>query len=351
YLNTISQRTPAIATLDHGPVGVFFGYDFHTTPDGPRLIEINTNAGGALLNALLAASQRVCCDDVAALIADTKDREPLESAFVTMFRDEWRLAGKTHRLRTIAIVDESPHEQPMNPEFVLFKQLFESHGIKAVIADPSELSVSQGALWYKELQIDLVYNRLCDFAFETSSTTALRTAYIDQFAVVTPHPRAHALWADKSRLALLSDSRQLAELGASPKTISTLKAGIPRTRVVRHEDADQLWSERKRLFFKPYAGYGSRGAYRGAKLTRRVWRAIVEGDYVAQAFVPPGELSVEIDGKPIPLKYDVRAYTYAGKIQLLAARLYQGQTTNMRTPGGGFAPVVLQPRTMAALEN
>ncbi|MCP4901009.1 MAG: hypothetical protein GY906_28910, partial [bacterium] len=47
YLNTISQRTPAIATLDHGPVGVFFGYDFHTTPDGPRLIEINTNAGGA----------------------------------------------------------------------------------------------------------------------------------------------------------------------------------------------------------------------------------------------------------------------------------------------------------------
>ncbi|MEJ1937171.1 hypothetical protein WDZ92_43815, partial [Nostoc sp. NIES-2111] len=24
---------------------------------------------------------------------------------------------------------------------------------------------------------------------------------------------------------------------------------------------------------------------------------------------------------------------------LIAARLYQGQTTNMRTPGGGFAPV------------
>jgi hypothetical protein len=42
---------------------------------------------------------------------------------------------------------------------------------------------------------------------------------------------------------------------------------------------------------------------------------------------------------PITLKYDLRVYAYAGEIQLLAARLYQGQTTNFRTPGGGFAPV------------
>jgi hypothetical protein len=36
---------------------------------------------------------------------------------------------------------------------------------------------------------------------------------------------------------------------------------------------------------------------------------------------------------------DIRAYVYNGEIQLLAARLYQGQTTNFRTQGGGFAPV------------
>jgi hypothetical protein len=37
---------------------------------------------------------------------------------------------------------------------------------------------------------------------------------------------------------------------------------------------------------------------------------------------------------------DVRLYTYAGQLLLSAARLYQGQTTNFRTPGGGFAPVL-----------
>lgn len=37
------------------------GYDFHLGEDGPRLIEVNTNAGGAFLNALLARAQRACC--------------------------------------------------------------------------------------------------------------------------------------------------------------------------------------------------------------------------------------------------------------------------------------------------
>lgn len=39
------------------------------------------------------------------------------------------------------------------------------------------------------------------------------------------------------------------------------------------------------------------------------------------------------------MKADIRCYVYNGQIQLVAARLYQGQTTNFRTPGGGFAPV------------
>ncbi len=41
-----------IAQIDHGPAGAFMGYDFHVEGDGPRLIEINTNAGGAAINAL-----------------------------------------------------------------------------------------------------------------------------------------------------------------------------------------------------------------------------------------------------------------------------------------------------------
>ena len=52
----------------------------------------------------------------------------------------------------------------------------------------------------------------------------------------------------------------------------------------------------------------------------------------------------------VALKADVRNYVYAGDVQLLAARLYQGQTTNMRTAGGGFAPV-LTTRAFAASDR
>ena len=55
--------------------------------------------------------------------------------------------------------------------------------------------------------------------------------------------------------------------------------------------------------------------------------------------MPPSERWTREDAEPRPLKLDLRSYTYGGKIMLMAARLYQGQTTNFRTPGGGFAPV------------
>ncbi|MDP1718740.1 MAG: hypothetical protein Q8L40_11770, partial [Burkholderiales bacterium] len=159
--------------------------------------------------------------------------------------------------------------------------------------------------------------------------------------VVTPNPRAHALYADKRNLVTLSDHHALAALGADPEMRKILLAGVPRTARVTPESADTLWTERRKLFFKPTAGYGGKAAYRGDKLTRRVWDEILGGDYVAQAMVPPSERRLEVDGSGTDLKLDVRAYAYRGAIQFVAARLYQGQTTNFRTPGGGFAPVFI----------
>ena len=68
YRDAVLSRSPEIALLDFGPRGAFMGYDFHLTHDRPRLIEINTNAGGAFLNALLARSQHACCADRTALV-------------------------------------------------------------------------------------------------------------------------------------------------------------------------------------------------------------------------------------------------------------------------------------------
>jgi hypothetical protein len=119
-----------------------------------------------------------------------------------------------------------------------------------------------------------------------------------------------------------------------------LQTGIARTELVSAMDADRLWAARRKLFFKPATGYGSKAAYRGDKLTQRVWGEIRAGTHVAQELVVPSERRI---GPESNLKVDVRNYVYAGEVQLLAARLYQGQTTNLRTPGGGFAAVLTSP--------
>jgi hypothetical protein len=49
---------------------------------------------------------------------------------------------------------------------------------------------------------------------------------------------------------------------------------------------------------------------------------------------------MRVDGVDMARKVDVRLYAYRERTLLVAARLYQGQATNFRTPGGGFAPVL-----------
>jgi hypothetical protein len=259
-----------------------------------------------------------------------------------MFVAEWRAAGRDGAPRTVAIVDDDPPGQYLYPEFLLFARLFERFGLRAFTVEPAGLVYGSGMLHVDGEPIDLVYNRLTDFALQAPGHAALRAAYLEGGAVVTPHPRAHALYADQRNLALLGDAAALRRFGASGATIDTLVAAIPRTEIVRAEDAERLWAGRKRLFFKPYAGYGSRGAYRGEKLTRRVFEEIMAGGYVAQSLVPPPE-RIALAEDEAPLKFDVRNYAYAGEVQLLAARLWRGQTTNFRSVGGGFGPVFLLP--------
>ena len=344
YRDRVLADALPIARHDPGGAkGVFFGYDFHVRDNDVGLIEINTNAGGAMLNAVMAKAHRACCVDTAQAATAAISAKALEKDIVDMFFAEWRLSGRNRPLQTIAIVDAAPEEQYLYPEFLLFKQLFERHGLRAVIADPSALLLRDGVLWHHDTAVDLVYNRLTDFMLELPASAALRAAYIEHAVVLTPHPQAHALYADKRNLAVLSDARQLDALGVAPGTRDVLLANIQHTEVVDAAHADRLWNARRQLFFKPTAGYGGRAAYRGDKITRRVWADILAGSYVAQALMVPGERLIGSREEPQSLKFDIRTYAYDGQVQWTAARMYQGQTTNFRTPGGGFAPVYSLP--------
>lgn len=317
--------------------GVFMGYDFHLTEDGPRLIEINTNAGGAFLNMILAQSQIKCCEEINLFFDEKKKLNDLSHRFMEMFRNEWEIGRPGQELRTIGIVDTSPAEQYLYPEFILFRDLFQEHGYEALILDPSEISENADGLYAQGKKLDLIYNRLTDFDLSDSGHAHLRTKWKNGQVVLTPDPHHHILYANKSNLSLFSNTEFLEKFPLSQSEKTLILRMIPETRMVKMCNQDSLWDERKNLFFKPVDGFGSKAAYRGDKITQKVWSEILAGDYVAQGLIPPGKRVIA--GKENALKMDIRAYTYEGQILLMAARLYEGQTTNFRTAGGGFSPV------------
>jgi hypothetical protein len=134
------------------------------------------------------------------------DAADLEARFVAMFRAEWQAERGEAPLRSIAIVDENPPSQYLYPS-----SCFSSVCSSATASPPGSAirpnwPSGGGALRHAGERVDLVYNRLTDFSLEAPASAALREAWLAGAAVMTPHPRAHALYADKRNLALLTDA-------------------------------------------------------------------------------------------------------------------------------------------------
>jgi hypothetical protein len=349
FLAKAFQNAPAIARSMPRAAGGVLGFDFHLGGSVPQLIEINTNPGGLLVSLELAKAAAASCDCLRAPLSTMASAslalDHLPERIVEMIREEFRLVrGPASTLRTVAIVDDDPEAQYLFPEFVLYRNLLERARLRVVIADPAELKVTGDALNCRSERIDLVYNRVTDFYFGEERHAVLREAYERDLAVITPHPSAHARWADKRLLAWLRDESLLAAAGLDTNEKLTVLETIPPTEVVEHSQAEDLWARRKGLFFKPVDGFAGKAAYRGDKLTRSAFDHVLAHRYVAQSIAPTSFRRVcTVEGEDSDLRVDVRNWAMHGETWLRAARLYRGQTTNFRTAGGGFAPVLTLP--------
>jgi hypothetical protein len=344
FRDHVAQHAPAIARHAAGCGGGLLGLDFHLGGSTPQLIEINTNPGGLLVNLELARAIVPCCEQIRGpveqLVSGDGPLESMPARVVDLFRAEWRRVRGELPLATIAIVDDEPVNQYLYPEFLLYQRLFEQAGLRSMVVDAAALEIRGDRLVAAGTPVDLVYNRVTDFYFRDDRHAALREAWERGLVVITPNPASHAQWADKRLLAWLRDETLLRAAGLDDAASAHLLRTIPPTEIVVPDAAADLWRRRKGLFFKPVDGYGSKAAYRGDKLTRATFAGIVAGRYVAQAIAPTSSRHVSVDGATTELRVDIRVFVGDGTPLLRAARLYRGQTTNFRTPGGGFAPVV-----------
>lgn len=341
YRASIFDRQPELLkNIQPNTSGLMMGYDFHITEYEPKLIEINTNAGGAFVAKMLggqAFENSKCCGIKR---SSSSIERVIDDALYQIFFDEWKLARPSQQLKTVAIVDENIKQQYLYPDMLLAAKLLTNKGVDAFVCDSKDLRYAGEAVFYQDKKIDMVYNRHTDFMLDGDANKHLRGAYENDQIVLSPAPIHHALYADKRNLELLSNEKWLLDIGVDEATRKAL-AIIPETKVFSKAHHEKWWRDRKKYFFKPHSGYGSRGAYRGDKLTKKVWEDIKSGGFIAQEFVPPSTRNADVSGDRKRLKYDIRVYAYAGKPIFMTARLYAGQTTNFRTVGGGFAEVIV----------
>ncbi len=303
---------------------VLMAYDFHINAEGQlSLIEINTNASGYFLAALLYQT----------LNLKSVTENPLATLWQS-FQQEWKAfnSKKPQPLRA-AIVDDQIEKQNMYLEFQLFKYWLAKNGWPCEFSEVYQLQFASPLLMdAHKNEIDFVYNRWTDFTFAESKSAALKAAYEANVACISPHPQEYLLLADKQRLIELSQPEVRAALKLTADQLAAIDKVLIPTYEVNKSDPEWLWANRKKLFFKPKRSYGGKATYRGMSISRKTFEDVLKGDFLAQEY-RPAPLYKE------PWKYDLRFYVYRDQVQLAVARLYQGQVTNFSTSGGGFAAI------------
>lgn len=275
-------RYAAMATPP--PDVVLSRVDGFMTPDGPRFIEINSDAPAGFGYG----------DRMAEVIAElpvfqaVSRRHPMSyvPSSPLLIDAVLRAAPRVASPR-VAIVDFA--EVKTRPDQEILREAFAARGVACTLADPREFELSGGRLVLRGEAIDVVYRRtvLSELLECLADVGPFLRAYESQAAAFVNSFRCQ-LSEDKALFALLTDDE-----GAEPLLDADERAFCARvlpwtrklearpTRVPggdRRDLIEYALEARPRLVLKPAHGYGGRSVFVGDETPADEWaRAIHEG--------------------------------------------------------------------------
>ncbi|MDT8377108.1 MAG: hypothetical protein RQ867_10300 [Mariprofundaceae bacterium] len=312
YVARMEHLLPEAAKIRPDAPGILMGFDFHLTPDGPKLIEINNNAGGLYIG----NGEWLPQPDISEL------ENGFEQRILGMFPRAWK---------TIAIVDEDIEKQFMYHEMQAYAKLLEGDGREVFLVSPESVELKENGLYINTARIDAIYNRHTDFYLQSPAMHHIKRAYMAGQVQVNPHPRSYALLGDKSRMSDWWHEGVL-EGAVSDEEIALIRAIVPETHLMSEYDPETVWRERSAWVFKPAARHGGKGVLIGKGISRKRFDEMEKSETVMQKFVPASQ--TEINGSSY--KLDLRLYTQAERLIAVAGRVWQGQVTNFRSEGSGW---------------
>lgn len=317
YVQWLSPKLPETAHIQPAWPAMLMGYDFHLTDEGPKLIEVNNNAGGLYLGRQP--------DGQDAWLPQPALAGSLRERLLAMFAPNWQ---------TIAIMDAEVRAQFMYPEMCAYARLLADAGRWSAVVSPEEIVERKDGLYIEETRLDAIYNRHTDFYLREATLAHVRRAFMQGTIALNPYPRSYALVGDKQRMV---DWWQQDGLPAcvDDATLRLIRGIVPETHRLAEMDREDVWRKRASWVFKPSARHGGKGVVLGRSMSRTRFASLDPEDTIVQQWVPAS--MVEIDGRE--LKLDVRLYMHGDRLIALAGRVWRGQVTNFRAPGSGWVAI------------
>jgi hypothetical protein len=264
---------------------------------------------------------------------------------------EW--SGR-RELPVIGILDWK--EVPTYSEFVLYREFFESMGVRTVIADVRECELVDGRLVVAGTPIDLISKRvLINELIEREGMGHPIVNAVRSGAVCMVNPFRCKLLHQKASLAVLSDDRNAWIFG--PRERWVIGEQVPWTRVVeerktafRGKTIDLVpWmaDNREQLVLKPNDDYGGTGIVLGWEVDGAAWdsavqRALTEPFIVQERIGLPSEIFPSLaDGELVFADriVDTAPFVFGGGYaDGCLTRVSTAQLVNVTAGGGSTVP-------------
>ena len=340
--------------LDPGPPDVVLSrLDAFLAPDGPRFIEINSDAPAGFGYGDRMAEVFEALPLFRAFRAGRTVRyEPSGPALVEAVLEAWAARHPGASAPVVAIADWADVKTRADQD--ILRALFAARGVKCVPADPRAMEIAGGRLRAGGDTIDVVYRRavLSELVAREDEVGAFLRAYREGLAVFVNSLRCH-LSEDKAFFAILTDEAYASLMSAEEAEL--VRRVVPWTRRVaerrtRHGGRDidlvpWILEHRTGLVLKPAHGYGGRSVLVGGETSPAAWSEAVEAGlrepWVVQerVAIPEEVFPVLVDDRLelAPLKVNVNPFYVAGANVGAVTRASRSSVINV-SAGGGSVP-------------
>lgn len=341
--------------LDPGePDVVLSRLDAFLTPDGPRFIEVNSDApagfGYSDRSARVFRELPVFREFARQVpVSYLRSGDRLVAAVVNVWQ------GRGGRgAPAIAIMDWSDVKTRADQE--ILREVFVAQGFDCFLADPRGAELRGGRLWAEGKRVDIVYRRavLKELVAREDEVRPFLEAYRGGVAVFVNSLRCH-LSEDKAFFALMTDESQGLLSDDERRFVSDI---VPWTRKLEERRTERngrtldllpyVIENREGLVLKPAHGYGGQSVFVGDETEPGAWEAAVR-EGLGAAWIVQERVAIPEEAFPVfeggrlslePLKVNANPFYVAGAEVGAVTRASRSSVINV-SAGGGSLPTFI----------